>query len=112
MLKGDPRLDKSVVPAVNIIHDDLGGSISIASFLDKGTASAIKKEISGKMESDVLMLACSGVFYMENRFMKLNCSVVNEDGMPVSIVESNKIEDINQFIKETRYGVFNIFKSI
>lgn len=105
-------LDTSIAPMVDVMHDELGGSISITSYLGQQASESIRKRVSGKMESDVFMLACSGVFRMDDRSMKLNCAIVNEDGMPVTIAVEEGMDGLNRFVQETRQDVYTIFQSI
>lgn len=112
LLKGDDRLDSTIEPTVVVMHDDLSGTLNVNSYMDGRISDMLREEINGKMESDVFMLSCSGVFHVSNKSMKLNCAIVNEDGMPVNVQNSSRMKQLNEFINDTRHGIFSVFKSI
>ena len=112
LLKSDARLDESTGPSVTVMHDDMGGTLNVTSFMKREISEMLRDTIGDKMESDVFMLTCSGVFKMDDKAMKLNCSIVNEDGISVNVYNDKKMNPLNEFIHKTRYEIFNIFKSI
>ena len=111
LMKND-MLDHSKESFVTVNHDDLGGSISVSSFVLPSISNMLRSEVKDEIGSDVFMLSCSAVFTLNKKMMKINCSIVNEDGIPVNVVDAPGVKKITEDVSMTRTSIYNIFKSI
>ena len=73
---------KDSKPSVQVSYDNIGGSLQIMSMLKDDVISAMGKEVKG-MGKDVFLLSCTGTFDFNPKSITVNCSIINEDGVPV-----------------------------
>ena len=107
----DDIMSKSTKPSIVITYGDTGGTIRVQSILSDDVSKMLRKNVKN-IGNDLFLLSCLGSFSLDPKDISLNCSVINEDGIPVDIIKSEIITKIDAKAKETRVKILNSFDEL
>ncbi len=105
VIDSDILASKESEPIIDVDFNGTVGIVRARFLLNDDESASIREKVASKMENDVFLVSCLGYFTGSPRTLSVSCGVINEDGMPVSLIDDPAIRNVNARAGVTRENI-------
>jgi hypothetical protein len=111
IMRSDGMVRESPEPKVEIDYSfGNSGLVKAQAIINEDISRSLRELSKNKIETDVFLLSCTGHFSLSPKDISLDCSIINEDGLPVTLVKEIPLQLITERVNVTASRIIESFR--